>query len=96
MAVLMAASTLTVPLPLPLFVKPAFAESQSEQQQIQTVVVQQLSTPRLPADANPRMTHVAIVQPYAIAGWLLGQGGGEMLLIKREGKWQVLTGGVEP
>jgi hypothetical protein len=78
---------------LPLSVQPAFAETQSDQQQIQTVVVQQLTTPGLPADANPRTTHVAIVENYAIAGWLLGEGGGEMLLIKKAGKWQVMTGG---
>jgi hypothetical protein len=92
LAILMS-SILTVPVPFPLFVQPALAELPSDTQQIQTMVVQQLTTPGLPADANPRVTHVAIVQNYAIAGWLLGEGGGEMLLIKQDGKWQVLTGG---
>lgn len=87
------AAFLTPPMPLPLFVQPALAEIQPDSQQIQTLVVQQLTTPGLLADAHPRVTRIAIVENYAIAGWLLGQGGGEMLLIKREGKWQVLTGG---
>jgi hypothetical protein len=92
LAILMS-SILTAPVPFPLFVQPALAEAQTDTQQIQTVVVRQLTTPGLPADDNPRVTHLAIVQHYAIAGWLLGEGGGEMLLINREGKWQVLTGG---
>jgi hypothetical protein len=78
---------------LPPSVQPVFAAIQTDQQQIQTVVVRQLTTPGLPADANPRTTHVAIVENYAIAGWLLGEGGGEMLLLKKAGKWQVITGG---
>ncbi len=91
MTILMS-SLLTVPVQLPVFANPAL-ERQHDSQQIHTLVVKQLTTPGLPADANPRVTHLAIVQNYAIAGWLLGQGGGEMLLTKREGKWQVLTGG---
>jgi hypothetical protein len=79
--------------PVPQVVKPAFAEPLSEQQQIQTLVVQTLTTPGLPADANPKVTQVAISDQFAIAGWLLGEGGGEMLLIKQQGKWQVVTGG---
>jgi hypothetical protein len=85
------ASTMTGALPPS--VQPVFVDIQSDQQQIQTVVVQQLTTPGLPTDANPRMTHVAIIENYAIAGWLLGEGGGEMLLTKKAGKWQVITGG---
>ena len=78
---------------LPPSVQPVFAAIQSDQQQIQTVVVHQLTTPGLPANANPRTTHIAIVENYAIAGWLLGEGGGEMLLTQKAGKWQVITGG---
>jgi hypothetical protein len=39
------------------------------------------------------MREVAIVGNYAIAGWLLSEGGGEMLLVKRNSQWQVVTGG---
>ena len=73
--------------------RPAVALVQSDISQITPVVVQSLTFPGQPADANPRVTNVAVVGNYALAGWLLGDGGGEMLLIKKENAWQSVKGG---
>ena len=39
---------------------------------------------------------MAIVGDYALADWLLAEAGGEMLLMRQQGKWQKFaqTGGV--
>lgn len=71
----------------------AFADVQTDITPIETAVVQALTFPGQPADANPRMNHVAIVENYALAGWLLGEGGGEMLLQQQGQTWQVISSG---
>ena len=75
---------------------PALADIQTDEQQIRQTVVAALTHPGQPADANPRATHVAIVGEYALADWLLAEAGGEMLLMRQQGKWQKVaqTGGV--
>ncbi|HEY9644991.1 MAG TPA: copper uptake system-associated protein [Chroococcidiopsis sp.] len=58
-----------------------------------TSVINSLSFPGMPADANLRVSHVAIVEDYAIADWRLGDGGGQELLHSNNGVWVVVTGG---
>ena len=77
-------------------VEPAFANTQPEEQQIRQVVVTTLTNSGQPADANPRAIHVVIVSNYALADWILGKAGGEILLVRQKNIWQpvTLTGGV--
>ena len=79
-----------------LISSPALADIQTDEQQIRQAVVAALTHPGQPADANPRATHVAIVGEYALADWLLAEAGGEMLLMRQQGRWQKIaqTGGV--
>ncbi|MBD2057995.1 hypothetical protein H6F88_18560 [Oculatella sp. FACHB-28] len=76
--------------------QPVLADVQADEQQVRQAVVTALTRPGQPADANPRATHVAIVGDYALVDWRLGEGGGEMLLMRRQGSWQKIaqTGGV--
>ena len=97
--ILMLLITGSVLLPLTstvLVSNPALADIQTDEQQIRQAIVAALTHPGQPADANPRATHVAIVGDYALADWLLAEAGGEMLLMRQQGKWQKVaqTGGV--
>ncbi|MDX2241447.1 MAG: hypothetical protein NW224_12250 [Leptolyngbyaceae cyanobacterium bins.302] len=76
--------------------QPVLADVQTDEQLVRQAVVAALTHPSQPADANPRATHVAIVGDYALADWRLGEGGGEMLLMRQQGRWQKIaqTGGV--
>jgi hypothetical protein len=77
-----------------VFIKPCLADvSQGDRQAVITAVVQDLSFPGMPPDANPRVQHLAIVEDYAIADWLMADGGGQEILHQSNGHWTVLTGG---
>ena len=95
--VLLIAGSILLPMISTVWVaSPALADTQADEQQIRQAVVTALTHPGQPADANPRATHVAIVGEYALADWLLAEAGGEMLLMRQQGKWQKVaqTGGV--
>ncbi len=74
-------------------IQPAIADVQTDTSAITATVVQALTVPGQPADANPRVSHVAVVGNYALVDWLLGDGGGEMLLTRQDDAWQVIDGG---
>ncbi|WP_017301628.1 hypothetical protein [Nodosilinea nodulosa] len=74
-------------------IPPAIADVQTDTSTITTAVVQALTFPGQPKDANPRVSHVAVVGNYALVDWLLGDGGGEMLLTRQDNAWQVVGGG---
>lgn len=74
-------------------IQPAIADVQTDTSAIAATVVQALTVPGQPADANPRVSHVAVVGNYALVDWLLGDGGGEMLLTRQDDAWQVVDGG---
>lgn len=84
------AITLSGLLPM---IQPAIADIQSDSSAITATVVRSLTFPGQPADANPRVSHIAIVGDYALVDWLLGDGGGEMLLTRQDDTWQVVDGG---
>lgn len=76
--------------------QPVLADVQTDEQLVRRAVVAALTHPGQPADAHPSATHMAIVGDYALADWRLGEGGGEMLLMRQQGRWQKIaqTGGV--
>lgn len=76
--------------------QPVLADVQADEHQVRQAVVAALTRSGQPADANPTATHVAIAGDYALVDWRLGEGGGEMLLMRRQGNWQKIaqTGGV--
>lgn len=77
-----------------VFVKPCLADvSQGDRQAVVTAVVQDLSFPGMPPDANPRVQHLTIVEDYAIADWLMADGGGQEILHQINDRWMVLAGG---
>lgn len=41
--------------------------------------------------AKPQVTHVVVAGNYALATWLWGEGGGEAVLKKNQGIWQVVS-----
>ena len=84
---------LLILLSVPAYSGPALADEQAEQQQIIDVVIDRLSFPEMPTDANPRVERVVIVSDYAITDWLYADGGGETVLRKENGVWQPLGGG---
>lgn len=97
-AVLMLSLLMGLPVAITLsgllpMIQPAIADIQSDSSAITATVVQALTFPGQPADANPRVSHVAVVDNYALVDWLLGDGGGEMLLTRQDDTWQVVDGG---
>jgi hypothetical protein len=64
----------------------------SDEQQIIRIALQVNSLPS--ANVAPaRVDKVAIVNPYALASVVFGEGGGMVVLAKKQGTWQAIGGG---
>jgi hypothetical protein len=69
--------------------------SSAEVQQVQTDLLNSIrNVPNpSPADLDTKVRHVAIVENYALVDISYGQGGGEALLIRQQGRWVLIQRG---
>lgn len=73
----------------------AQTSSSAEVQQVQMDLLNSIrNVPNpSPADLDTKVEHVAIVGNYALANITYGQGGGEALLMRQQGRWVLVERG---
>lgn len=73
----------------------AQTSTSAEVQQVQTALLDSIrSVPNpSPADLDTKVQHIAIIGDYALADISYGQGGGEALLMRRQGRWVLVQRG---
>ena len=84
----------TTPSELNTSVELATAPNQSneDQNEIRKVVVKELSSVA-GRETTPEVGSTFIAGNYAVANWLLGDGGGQAVLVKKQNKWEMIAKG---
>ncbi|WP_199296191.1 hypothetical protein [Trichocoleus sp. FACHB-591] len=85
-AIALAGTAPTLPLAPPVAAQGVQVIAQSPQSEIQETVIEYLRRPGLP---DPTVKRIMVQGQYALASWLMGEGGGLVAVVNQDGVWQV-------